>query len=76
MGVQVYSAEDASRVSYDVRQDFLPITLILTGYGSHSICLHSLFLPEPKIPALPSQILPGQTSLLSPALACAVLQVV
>lgn len=73
MGVQVYSAEDASRVSYDVRQDFLPITLILTGYVSHSICLHILFLPKPK---RSSQILPGQTSLLSPALACAVLQVV
>lgn len=42
---------------------------ILTSSISHSVCLHSR-LPESK---RSSQILPGQTPLLSSALACAVL---
>lgn len=48
-------ADDAAGVSYNVRQNFLPIILILTGSISHSVCLHSR-LPEPK---WSSQILPG-----------------
>lgn len=66
-------AGDAAGVSWDIREDFLPIILILTGSISHSICVHSRFLPEPK---RSSQILPGQTPLLSTALACAVLRAV